>query len=407
MYIPPRLPNKSLPLALSMFYDQLLQQAIAYNFKSQDDSLVSKGHKRQKRGIHKQKSRTKSEKSLELSSKSKINKESLSTISPDKTSSVELSTKIGENAEKLITDYIDMKLDEGVDLLAEFKDPIRAALLESKDLQEHTDSKDGIAVIFHGAPFTNYIYAANKLGLRHDLTVLNIDKLIIDYLVENSTKAVETIMELIDNAYNEVIEKEINTDFSKDANLAPEEKIYMKINTILNDIEAAASGRKSPKKGGKSNRSSSKKSSGKSGSTKEDKNKPDTFVSIPLDLFTDILKSQLLNYPNGFVIDSLNSTFITVPTLALNTLLLAMGNMKYILGILMYNSMDEYEQLQEKKLIEHYDKLEEEKREKLLYFDELSSDELMNLSEEDRQLYKDVYIRERKENTKNRLRMLR
>lgn len=309
-----------------------------------------------------------------------------------------------EQAEKLIMEYLEAKSASGCDLLTTYKDPIKDALLISKEIPSNKPvQKEGLAVIFHGAPRTSSVFAANKLGKRYDLSILNIDELILDSLAENSVESTG-IMEIINSTYAALFDPSLELDLPQDPSKDQKELIRKRINDILNK-PAGSSVRKKGKKGKTDRSSSSKKSSARSASSK--KPVSETLFSIPLELLITVLKHQLLKYPKGFVIESLNSLFIPSSVSVLNSLLQAMGNTKYIQGVLLYNSLDHFLKHKEQRDAERAKAVEEERNEKLSYFEEMPGDEFVNLSEEDKKLYKEVYIAERKQKSEQRLKALR
>lgn len=399
LYIPPRLPGKELPSAFKSFYEEFLQEAISELMKleeKEETEMLSQQLLPSPRFEKKQK------------------KKKIKTVTTEPVEQSEQDLKnvpayiIPEETENVLLQYVHKQLEmrrQGE--FVEVKDPIRSAIIESKGPYPPSDStalKEGIVIIFHGAPYTDYQYAANKMARACNIPVINIDSLIIEALVSNKTDSCGKINAIVDEAFKDVADPDVNllrTSEPTQEDLIDEVK--SKIDMIISGGTSPKSG-KSKKSPAKSNKSGSSFKSTSTKKGKRGKQEPDTLLSIPEELLTDALRQEMLDYSTGFLIEHLNSIFLRRPLVALNAILKAVGNTKYIHGIIVYNSFemqDIYLSMQKEAEVKRQEEL---RLAKLEYFDEISSEELENLSQEDKLLYKNEYLAKRKERTTERLR---
>lgn len=125
------------------------------------------------------------------------------------------------------------------------------------------------------------------------------------------------------------------------------------------------------------------------------------------DLLVDALKQQFLEYPRGFVVENLKSIFLPNQITALKSILTAIGNTKFVHCIVLYNSYLDYSSIKKIQHEQELTRLQDIKMAKLEHFDEITPEELDALSEEDKLLYKEIYIARRKEATAQRLAKLK
>ncbi|XP_023311652.1 hydrocephalus-inducing protein [Anoplophora glabripennis] len=202
--------------------------------------------------------------------------------------------------------------------------------LISKKLQS------GIFVIFHGGPNTEYFKAANWAGIKLKIPVYSIDRLIYESLVENSVIWANEINNLIDEEFEYVATKE-------DLVPVPEEDEYdtlmRKVYVILNTKKKTKTKISRDKVADKTNRISEKSSAKQTGKKDKDTN---TLGDIPVELFEDLIKYKCKSFTNGVIIESLHSDFLRKISVALNSLLCAIGNSKYVHIILLSYTLQNY-----------------------------------------------------------------
>lgn len=161
-----------------------------------------------------------------------------------------------------------MSLQESYEMLTTMRDPIKAAFLESQSPSQLdlNAKKEGIAIIFFGAPFTDPVHAAYKLALKTDLPVVNIDQLIIraigsEVFSIDARDAPQKIYQLINAEYlrvfKAVLTPEILEEEAQMSNIALLERKLQK----LKEGPPTLTGRS--KKSNKSDKSSKKSGSSK------------------------------------------------------------------------------------------------------------------------------------------------
>ncbi|GJQ69846.1 hypothetical protein Trydic_g22394 [Trypoxylus dichotomus] len=233
-------------------------------------------------------------------------------------------------------------------------DPVSAAIDEALRGSNYTppDTKIGILLIFHGAPKTEYLRAANIAGCELQLPIVSIDRMLFDALLCPSTLAAIKVRQIIDEAFYSVASE---TDMQTPSNYDEYDFLQRKIDLLLSGkkkkslkktatrestrsrVKSAASKRSSKQsvneeKGKKGKQKKEKKdalsvSSGSSrGSTAKAKvDKRPTLIGISEDLLFEIVASQLALYDKGVIIESLNSIIVKKPMMVLNMLLKAIA----------------------------------------------------------------------------------
>lgn len=197
LYIPPRIPGKELPKALHNFYQDLIRDVFMEHTK-QEKPIVHE--RKSKKGKLNRSPRNQS-------SEAKVNIAAVSAVNI-------LDHRTQCEIEEILIRHIQdsrnlMKTEQPFMSDSTFRDPIKSAILESEGPLPEPDPaimKEGIVIVFHGAPFTEYLSAANKMARTCNLPVLNLDTLIYEALILNKTENCVKINELIDAAYKAVQE---------------------------------------------------------------------------------------------------------------------------------------------------------------------------------------------------------
>lgn len=180
--------------------------------------------------------------------------------------------------------------------------------------------------------------------------------------------------------------------------------------TRTKDKDSTKSGKAKERKKSKDSKKSSKSSRSskpKRGKTKKSDDKsskaskkakiknPEIFMKLSEEFFYEIVKLKLQTCTT-LVIESLDSIFIRRPLLALNAILKGIGNVKYIHFFLLTYTFDQckiYENNKQQFVLE--DKLLKEKN-KIQEITDMSQEEYLLLSDEDKKLYKETILNERK-----------
>lgn len=133
----------------------------------------------------------------------------------------------------------------------------------------------------------------------------------------------------------------------------------------------------------------------------------ETFMDISQDILLDILKAKLDRISTGMVVESLNSEIIRNPFLALNILLKALGNVRYIQFVLYFYTCDDYGAYYE--TLQQLKRKREDEEQKLFLqkIIELDVDQCSDLSLEQIELFREHVITERRNDTLRKREALR
>lgn len=258
---------------------------------------------------------------------------------------------------------------------------------------------------------------ANRVGLKMGFPVMNIDQLIYESLAENENLASIKVNEIIDKTFIDIASE---TDLL--AQEDPLDYIEHKVALILSGKQKKKKPKKekgSSSKGSKSNKSSKSGKTGQSGKSKSKKTKkskssksgkskkakapkdPETFMKLPEELFYEIVKYKIQNF-GAIVVESLKSVFLRRPLLALNSILRGVGNVRYIHFYLLSYTFEQCKIYEDnKKRIE-----EEEDSARLAYrileILHMDQEEYEALSEEDKLLFKQSILVQRKQQSLER-----
>lgn len=217
LYIPPRFPGAELPTAFYNFYDDILRELVL-DMARHEETETKKHH-----APHATTER-KSKKAKFMHSHSK------SPPKDDSEKNVQSTSKLKEHLyenktiaeiEELMLAYINEKLlfrSQTIMSDSYFKDPIKTAIIESKGPviePDSTSEKEGIVILFHGAPLTEYIWAANRLAKYCQLSLVTLDSLIFEALVQNKTENCVKINEYIEAAYNKIVNPTLAIDLEE------------------------------------------------------------------------------------------------------------------------------------------------------------------------------------------------
>ncbi|KAG5865676.1 hypothetical protein JTB14_020627 [Gonioctena quinquepunctata] len=195
---------------------------------------------------------------------------------------------------------------------------------EKSNIVEQSDTKNGVFIIFHGSPVTDYFKAANKTGHTLSMAVYSIDRLICEELVENMSGPALDINSIIDKYMTtnkiEVVKNPGEDDY---------DMLLKKMDRISYNMLKKNRSKVSPNKKHKSE-----------GSDKKNSGKPP--AGIPFELITLLLKKKFESLAAGVIIESLNSEFLPQLDVALDCLLRAIGNVKFIQVVLLSHTLEEY-----------------------------------------------------------------
>ncbi|KAI4465642.1 dlec1 deleted in lung and esophageal cancer 1 [Holotrichia oblita] len=309
------------------------------------------------------------------------------------------------------------------------QDPVGEAItdaLKKIPCSSLMDSKTGVAIIFHGSPYTDYVRAAYRAGLVLKLPVVSVDRMIYNALIQPATLAAIKVRQIIDEAFFGVASE---IDLKTPADYDEYDFLQRKIDLLLSGKKkkppkkSSAKEPKKDKKGSdKSSKQSGKGSKGKEkkekGEKKKDKakkgsaatestkssakvkvDKRPTLIGISEELLFEIVQSQLVTFRKGVIIESLQSNIIKKPTTLLNMLLRGLGNIQYIHCIILSFTYNDY--LAQKEMEMHQSKLKaiEDKFNKIDEILDMNDENYRQLSTEDMQLFKQEVLLSRKLNS--------
>lgn len=160
--------------------------------------------------------------------------------------------------------------------------------------------------------------------------------------------------------------------------------------------KASSKKEKKSSKASKSTKKKSKKSSGGSSKTSKKLKDPEIFMKLPEDFFNEIVKLKLQTY-DALVIESLDSIFIRRPLLALNAILKGTGNIKYVHFFLLTYTFEQCKAYEDKKKQSELDDITFKKQNRIKEIMKMSQEEYLQLTEDDKKLFKEVILSERKQ----------
>ncbi|KAK4880159.1 hypothetical protein RN001_008305 [Aquatica leii] len=351
LILPPRKPGQKLPQQFFMFYQLMIEELnkklikISLNnvedghINSLEDSIVTLCSGRRKSSTKR---------------KSASNRSGISVNANRLNASASLLPKDPDELEVLLKDYVrDLPPEEKCKY-----DPIGDAIAEYKNTNEKKEPpliNEGVYFIFHGCRLTNYSRAANKAGLVLNIPVYTIDELIIECLVKPQDS----------NAHK--IKDTINKEYLKLLPIDPIQEFEHQIKFILK-MQSNPAEKKDLKKEKKP----------------VEKN---TFLGIPEEAIFDLLKLKLASFNDGVIIESLYSTFILEPYLALFMLLKAIGNVRYLHCIILSYNYEQFAIFEKKVRLQQQEENAKNREEKLERMIEMEPDELSKLSADDYNLF--------------------
>ncbi|XP_063234801.1 hydrocephalus-inducing protein-like [Bacillus rossius redtenbacheri] len=295
-------------------------------------------------------------------------------------------------------------------------------------------SRDGVLIVFHGAPLTESVYAAHKMGKTLGIPVLNIDQIILEQVVYGNTVLGRKVYDLINTVYKSELENGIDKSLTVQDNenqQIPEqledfsgcdsmEEIVWKVAFLekrrhekLKPLSAATGkGAKRPKSGGSKPSSQRSPRAGKAGTNKRQRQAQSapvedcsSLAGLPLDLLRGLMAEsfRLPGLSRGLVVESLRSTFLPCVPVALTALLAAAGNVAHILGVVSNYSPDShYKWLSEKERKEELEKAAHYQT-KLEMFENLDDSEIDMLEADDQALYDQMQLDKRRKLLKLRI----
>lgn len=151
---------------------------------------------------------------------------------------------------------------------------------------------------------------------------------------------------------------------------------------------------KAAKKNEKTKTNADSSRSSKAGKGKKLKD-TETFMNLSEDLFNEIVKAKLQTL-DAVVIESLNSVFLRRPLLALNGVLKGIGNVKYIHFILLTYTFDQYKTFADALVLEQQQEAARSTQARIDKMLSMTAEEYEQLSEEDKLLFKEAVLVERK-----------
>ncbi|XP_049829122.1 uncharacterized protein LOC126267855 [Schistocerca gregaria] len=119
---------------------------------------------------------------------------------------------------------------------------------------------------------------------------------------------------------------------------------------------------------------------------------------IPNEVFVEILTQRFaaLEQPFGIIIESLDSVFLCPETTVLSAVFQAVGNLKFLHCVILYDSFPRY--FERKEAEENHKKEEEEN--KIKHLEQMTVEEISDLSDDDVMLYNNLQLEKRREKFK-------
>lgn len=247
-------------------------------------------------------------------------------------------------------------------------------------------------------------------GKMLDLPVYSIDRLFFEALVSNSTPAAQQINALIDQKFMSIASETDLLDYPEEDAFDSLEK---KVALILSGKEkkpkskekkgsakssASVKSKKSSKGSAKEKKSS--KSGSSKGSKKEKKEKkkkePEVFMNLQTDLIKEVLQCKLKEFRIGIVMESLNSSILRKPSIALSVVLNSLGNVRHIQFFLFSYTYEDYCAFRNNVQQLQNFKNEQDIKNILDIINEIGADDYLKLSPEFLNIYRERVLRERK-----------
>ncbi|KAG8324736.1 hypothetical protein J6590_085162 [Homalodisca vitripennis] len=331
-------------------------------------------------------------------SQRKLSKNELNTSRDEKTSDVESDSFVPPSHPLSlmsldgIENHLHGLIDDSSVELGGSSDPL--------ELKERTvplpalDAKDpnkGILLAFHGAPKTDCVYWANRTANKLLLSVKTLDQVILEEAAGSDRLAAVTVQQAVYDSYMELAVDldavETVSEVGAGVNYDELCKRVLFLSTakappiLVDEKKKGAGGKKSPKP-----------------KTAVKTDSPATFRDIPVEVFVDLIKDRLLEEVEmGLVLVNLTGFFLKLVKPAVSVILKCVGHISCLDFVTLFNThthnlMWKTKCQQKKDMIQ---KMMEE--EKMVLFDEMSREQLMELSAEDQLMFEKTVLEDRKQ----------